>query len=63
MECKQVQELPLGEYVKRKEDAAKVYRRGPYDRTLGRYLLDDVEDICRGIYIKKGTPLYFGFTY
>jgi len=32
MEFKQVQELPLGEYVKRKEDSAKVYRRGPYDR-------------------------------
>jgi hypothetical protein len=63
MEFKQVQELPLGEFVKRKEDSGKVYRRGPYDRTLGRYQLDDVEDISRAIYVKKGTALFVGFTY
>ena len=63
MDFKQVQELPLGEFVKRKEDSAKVYRRGPYDRQLHRFQLDDMDDISRAIYVKKGTPLFFGFTY
>ncbi len=63
METKQVQELPLGEFVKRKADSSKVYRRAEYDRSLGRYQLDDCEDCSRAIYVKRGTPLFFGFTY
>lgn len=60
---KPVQELPLGEYVKRKADSVKVYKRGPYDRSTGTYQLDDCSDISRAIYVKRGTILFFGFTY
>jgi hypothetical protein len=62
-ESKPVQDLPLGEYVKRKADSVKVYKRGPYDRSTGTYQLDDCSDISRAIYVKRGTILFFGFTY
>jgi hypothetical protein len=62
-ESKPVQDLPLGEYVKRKADSVKVYKRGPYDRSSGTYQLDDVSDISRAVYVKRGTILFFGFTY
>jgi hypothetical protein len=55
--------LPIGEYVKRKPDSSKVYRRAAYNPSVGKYQLDDVEDCSRAIYVKKGTPLFFGFTY
>jgi hypothetical protein len=58
-----VEDLPLGEFIQRKPGAAAVYRRGPYDRSQGRYQLDDYNDSSRCIYVKKGTVLYFGFTY
>jgi hypothetical protein len=58
-----VEKLPLGEYVKRKADSSKVYKRGAYDRSSGSYELEDCSDISRSIYVKKGTTLFFGFTY
>ena len=58
-----VEALPLGEYVKRKADSLKVYKRGPYDRSSGTYQLDDCSDISRAVYVKRGTILFFGFTY
>jgi hypothetical protein len=58
-----VEDLPQGEFVQRKPGAAAVYRRGQYDRSQGRYQLDDYNDSSRCIYVKRGTVLYFGFTY
>lgn len=64
-ECKtaKVEDLKLGEYVKRKADAKKVYRRGEYDHATKRYALSDCDDICREVYVKRGTELFVGFTY
>jgi hypothetical protein len=58
-----VEDIKLGEYVKRKADAKKVYRRGCYDAAIKRYALTDCEDINREVYVKKGTKLHIGFTY
>ena len=58
-----VEALPLGEYVKRKADSVKVYKRGPYDRSTRTYQLDDCSDISRAVYVKRGTVLFYGFTY
>jgi hypothetical protein len=58
-----VEDIKLGEYVKRKADAHKVYRRGGYDAAIKRYALVDTEDINREVYVKKGTELHIGFTY
>jgi len=58
-----VEDLPLGEYVKRKADSSKVYKRGPYDRSTKTYQLDDCSDSSRALYVKRGTILFYGFTY
>ena len=58
-----VETLPKGEYVKRNAETTKVYIRGDYDREAKRYALRDTEDICREIYVKRGTKLFYGFTY
>lgn len=60
---KPVEDLPLGEYVKRKADSKTVYKRGAYDRSSKTYSLIDCSDINREIFVKRGTPLFFGFTY
>lgn len=63
VESKPVEALPLGEYVRRKADSSKVYKRGAYDRSSGSYELEDCSDVSRSIYVKKGTVLFFGFDY
>jgi hypothetical protein len=61
--CSAVERLPLGEYVKRKADSGKVYKRGAYDRSTRSYELEDCSDCSRSIYVKSGTVLFYGFTY
>jgi hypothetical protein len=63
VEPKPVEALPLGEYVKRKANSKTVYKRGEYDRSSKTYSLIDCSDINREIFVKRGTPLFFGFTY
>jgi hypothetical protein len=58
-----VEALPLGEYVRRKADSSKVYKRGAYDRSSRTYELEDCSDCSRSIYVKRGTVLFYGFTY
>jgi hypothetical protein len=58
-----VEDLPLGEYVRRKADSAKVYIRGAYDRSTRTYELEDCSDCSRSISVKRGTVLFYGFTY
>jgi hypothetical protein len=58
-----VEALPLGEYVRRKADSSKVYKRGAYDRSTRTYELEDCSDCSRSIYVKRGTILFYGFTY
>ena len=60
---KAVEDIKLGEYVKRKADATKVYRRGGFDRATKRFALVDCDDINREIWVKRGTILFIGFTY
>jgi hypothetical protein len=58
-----VETLPAGEYVKRKADSKTVYKRGAYDRSSQTYSLTDCSDINREIFVKRGTKLFYGFTY
>lgn len=58
-----VQDLPVGEYVRRKADSSKVYKRGAYDRSTRTYELEDCSDCSRSISVKRGTVLFYGFTY
>lgn len=58
-----VENIRRGEFVKRKADANKVYQRGEYCRTTGRYSLVDCEDVSREVWVKRGTQLHIGFTY
>lgn len=59
---KPVQELK-GEYVKRKETARAVYHVTCYCPSTKRWVLTDVNDVNRCIYVKPGTLLFAGFTY
>lgn len=58
-----VHTLKRGEYIKRKQDARKVYKLAGYCRLNKAYQLDDCDDISRAIYVKKGTAVFAGFTY
>lgn len=58
-----VESIKRGEYVRRKADATKTYVRGAYDPTSKRYSLEDVDDVSREVFVKKGTVLFVGFSY
>lgn len=58
-----VESIKVGEFVKRKPEASKVYRRGKYDAATKRYSLEDFDDASREIFVKKGTTLFVGFSY
>lgn len=58
-----VEDVKQGEYVKRKADAKKVYKRGRYLAHLRRYALIDCDDVNREVLVGKGTILFVGFTY
>lgn len=55
--------VPVGEYIKRKADAKKVWVRGEYDRASKSYECTDTEDIGNSIFIKSGRIVFVGFTY
>jgi hypothetical protein len=63
VDSKPVYLLPIGEYVKLKANSSTVYKRGDYDRSSKTYSLIDCSDINREIFVKRGTVLFFGFTY
>lgn len=58
-----VEDVKVGDYVKRKPTAAKVYKRCEYNHETKRYTLQDVEDISRFIEVKNGTELFTEFEY
>jgi small nuclear ribonucleoprotein (snRNP)-like protein len=64
-ECRAVavQDVPYGEYVKRKPDSKKVYIRGEYIREEKAYWLQDADDISKGMLVKGDKIVYIGFTY
>ena len=58
-----IKDVPHGEYVKRKPDSRKVFKRGDYCRDEKKYELQDTEDHCNFIYLKGSTIVYIGFDY
>ena len=60
---RKLSDLKKGEYIKRKADARKVYRKGDYDRAERKYACMDEDDISRTIYLKGDTLVYVGFDY
>ena len=52
-----------GEFIKRKPDAAAVYKRGHYVPGLKAFSCTDCDDISREIFIKANKAVYVGFTY
>lgn len=63
MDMANVETIKRGEFVKRKPDASKVYQRGEFDRSTGKYSLVDTDDTSREVFVRKGTKLAVGFTY
>ncbi len=63
MQMIEIEKVKKGEFLKRKPDAQKTYTRGDYDRTYGRYRIDDWDDISRDMLIRKGTLVWVGFTF
>lgn len=62
-----VEDIRKGEFVKRLdksgEPRAKVFIRGDFDRSTGKYSLTDAEDVNREVLVPKGAVLFVGFTY
>jgi len=52
-----------GEFVKRKAEHNKVYKKGEYDRSLKGYWLLDCDDISRAIIVKGSKPVFINFIY
>jgi hypothetical protein len=53
-----VETLKKGTLIKRTATAKKCYLRGEFNRSAGKYLLTDYDDISGFIYAKKGTLVY-----
>lgn len=60
---RKLSDLKKGEYLKRKADARKVYRKGDYDRAERKFSCMDTDDISREIFLKGDTMVYVGFDY
>tara|TARA_R110001606_G_scaffold55944_1_gene135826 strand:- start:646 stop:831 length:186 start_codon:yes stop_codon:yes gene_type:complete len=58
-----IESVKLGEFIKRKEGAKKVYTRGAYCRMNKAYECGNWEDISDFIYIKKGKEVFTSFDY
>lgn len=58
-----LKDVKKGDFVKRTKTAAAVYIKGGFDRSSGRYSLQDAEDMNREIFLKGSAVVYIGFTY
>lgn len=58
-----IEDVPRGEFFRRKPDARKTYTRGDYCRFERKYIGDDWDDISRCIYLKKGAQVWVGFDF
>ena len=64
-----VEDIKVGEFVKIRRGTGplgwteKVYKRAPFCRLNKAYQLDDMTDISRARFVKKGTKLLVNFTY
>jgi hypothetical protein len=63
----EVELIKKGEFVRRISASgipqSKTYKRGDYDRASKRYSLVDCDDVCREVFVKRGTKLLIGFDY
>ena len=58
-----LQELPQGEFFKRKENSKKVYMNEDYYRPEKKYQCGDFEDIGNAIYLKGETLVFVDFEF
>lgn len=58
-----VEDVRIGDYVRRSTTTAKTYKRGAYDRSNKKFELIDCDDISHTIMVKRGTMLHIGFIY
>jgi len=63
MQQVQLKDVKRGDFIKRKADASKIYRRGEYCRDEKRFECGDWEDISRAIYLKGSTLVWVGFDF
>jgi len=63
MQKVKIEDVRKGEFVRRKPDAKTTFIKDSYCRFDKRYMLMDDQDISRFVGIKKGTPVFIGFTY
>jgi len=63
MKTIELRDVKRGEFLKRRTDSIKIYRRGEYDREYGKYRCDDLADCSRDILLDGGTVVFIGFTY
>jgi len=58
-----VENIPAGTFVKRNENAKRVFTRGEYCRASKRYSLEAWDDISAVVYVPRGTVLVTGFEF
>jgi hypothetical protein len=58
-----IRNTKAGDFIKRKPDAAAVYKRGHYVPSLKAFSCTDCDDINREIFIKADKAVFVGFTY
>ena len=63
MKTIELRDVKRGEFLKRRTDSIKIYRRGEYDREYGKYRCDYLADCSRDILLDCGTVVFIGFTY
>lgn len=57
-----LKDLPNGEFIKY-SITGRVYQRGAYDRTSGKYEVSSVNDVNSSTYRKGDILVYAGFEY
>lgn len=60
---KAIVDVSKGDFVKRKAEHNKVYRKGDYDRSLKGFWLLDCDDISRAILVKSNKLVFTDFIY
>lgn len=58
-----IKDIPKGEFIRANDTASKVYQRGDYVRSMGKYELIDTDDVNRCRYVKGNQLWVAGFTY
>lgn len=63
MEAIKLKDVKQGEYFKRKPEAAAVYVRDYYERSVKKFSCYKAEDVCAELFINGNTVVYVGFDY